>query len=268
MSRYTREIHTHPAARGGIDTPDEAAAPPSLASLAERWHYAGGKNGAGVFQTIINRIPAHRVYVEPFAGSAAIFRKKAPAASSVLMELDPEQAAKLAMLASPSTIVRHGDGVLELASMLPTIGPGWFVYLDPPYVHAARRDLALYRHEWSDEQHQHLVQSLLPAMSDRGCRWMLSGYRNAMYDEACRRHGWHTHDFQAMTRRGPATETLWMNYDPAAAAIAEATYAGSDFRERERIKRKVGRWAGRFRRLQRCEQLAILEALTMGDRHE
>jgi len=36
--------------------------------------YPGGKSGAGVYQTIINRMPPHRVYIEPFLGGAAIMR--------------------------------------------------------------------------------------------------------------------------------------------------------------------------------------------------
>ena len=230
-------------------------------AMADRWRYPGGKNGAGVFQTIVNRIPVHSVYVEPFAGSAAVFRRKRPAASSILVELDRQQADKLAMLASASTNVIHGDGVLELESLLPAMGPGWFIYMDPPYVHETRRDLNLYRHEWTDLQHRHLVTSLLPAMSDRGARWMLSGYHNSIYDDAGQRFGWRRHQYTAQTRRGPATETLWMNYDAEAVAIAEPTYAGRDFRERERIRRKADRWAAKFAQMQRCEQLAILERI-------
>jgi hypothetical protein len=30
--------------------------------------YPGGKGGAGVYQMIINQIPPHRVYIEPFLG--------------------------------------------------------------------------------------------------------------------------------------------------------------------------------------------------------
>jgi DNA adenine methylase len=30
--------------------------------------YPGGKSGAGVYQTIINLMPPHTVYIEPFLG--------------------------------------------------------------------------------------------------------------------------------------------------------------------------------------------------------
>lgn len=223
--------------------------------------YQGGKNGAGVFQTIINRVPACTTFVEAFAGSAAIWRRLTPAASSILMERDPEQAAKLAMLASPSTTVRNVDALLELESLLPAMGVGWFVYLDPPYVHQARKDVDLYRFEMSDEQHSHLVGSLLPAMSDRGVRWMLSGYRCALYDDASSLRAAHQHDFQAMTRRGVATETLWMNYDPTAVVLHDVQFAGEDYRERERIKRKAQRWAAKFSAMGPHEQTAVLQVL-------
>jgi site-specific DNA-adenine methylase len=41
--------------------------------------YIGGKSQAGVYQRIINLIPPHRVYVEPFLGGGAILRLKSPA---------------------------------------------------------------------------------------------------------------------------------------------------------------------------------------------
>lgn len=223
--------------------------------------YQGGKNGAGVYQTIINRIPAHHRYFEPFAGSAAIYRKKSPAASSILMERHSGQAEKLAMLASPSTSVICGDALREILSLLPTIGSGDFFYFDPPYVHEARKDPNLYLFELTDNQHRDLVESLLPAITAAGGLWMLSGYRNSIYAHASSlRDAWQ-HDFQAMTRRGPAIETLWMNYDPDASSIAETTYAGSCFRERERIKRKAARWADKFCALPRHEQASILASI-------
>ena len=38
--------------------------------------YAGGKNGAGIFQRIINQMPPHNCYIEAFLGSGAILRRK------------------------------------------------------------------------------------------------------------------------------------------------------------------------------------------------
>lgn len=50
--------------------------------------YPGGKNGAGVYQRIINLQPPHDVYVEPFLGGAAIMRLKRPARRNIGLDLD------------------------------------------------------------------------------------------------------------------------------------------------------------------------------------
>jgi site-specific DNA-adenine methylase len=218
--------------------------------------YPGGKGGAGVYQKIINLIPPHRVYVEAFAGGGNIFERKRPAASSILVERDPA-VARLWRERAPAATVVEGDALQWLAAR------DWsgdeFVYLDPPYVLGTRTKQKIYQFEMSDADHLELV-SLLAAMSDRGVRWMLSGYRNAIYDEAARAHGWRREDFQAMTRGGLRTESLWMNYE-APAAIADYSYVGSNFRERERIKRKVARWKQRLQQLDSLERAALLAAM-------
>lgn len=234
--------------------------------------YQGGKNGAGVYQTIINCIPWHWRYVEAFAGSAAIFRHKAPAAGgSILIERDPHQAKRLrielaSQLASPAVAVRAGADALELLPSL-NLGPQDFVYLDPPYHPDSRRSaLQLYAHDLTREQHQHLVASLLPALAAARVRWALSGYRCAVYDDAAERGGWFRKDFEAMTHTGVQVESLWTNYDPALIELHDFRYLGEDFRERERIARKVRRWAGKLQQLPRHERGAIMAALASIDR--
>jgi len=64
----------------------------------------GPKGGAGVFQRVISWIPPHRIYCEPFAGEAAVFRNKRPARRSILIDVNPgapevERRAFLAALA-------------------------------------------------------------------------------------------------------------------------------------------------------------------------
>ena len=117
--------------------------------------YAGGKNGAGVYQTIISMIPAHAVYVEAFAGSAAIARRIKPAGRTILMERDPAMADRL-RAAMPAATVMGCDAVPELEKLAMQDLAGWFFYLDPPYLHSTRKDLALYKFEMSDDAHRHL----------------------------------------------------------------------------------------------------------------
>jgi DNA adenine methylase len=49
--------------------------------------YPGGKSGAGVYQTIINLMPPHTVYIEPFLGGGAVMRLKRPALLNIGVDL-------------------------------------------------------------------------------------------------------------------------------------------------------------------------------------
>ncbi|SAX23404.1 Uncharacterised protein [Klebsiella pneumoniae] len=62
-----------------------------------------------------------------------------------------------------------------------------------------------------------------------------------------------------MTRGGVRTEKIWMNY-PEGAAYSH-TFAGKDYNDRYRIKRKAQRWKEKFASLPPAERLAIMVAL-------
>ena len=223
--------------------------------------YPGGKGGAGVFQTIINLIPPHRIYIEAFAGGANIYERKSPAVSSFLIERDPAQAAVLrstiAAAGDDRATVINDDAISRLKYW--PWGGDEFVYLDPPYVLSTRTKKSIYAHEMTDVQHCELLE-VLKMLSDRGVRFMLSGYRNAMYDGVAGKEGWRRVDFQAMTRGGVRTESVWMNYK-APAVIADYAYVGRDFRERERIKRKTARWIRRLEQLPAMERASLFSAM-------
>jgi SAM-dependent methyltransferase len=74
--------------------------------------YPGGKNGAGVYQRIINLMPPHDRYFEPFLGNAAIMRNKLPARVNVGLDLDPSSPG-LAWLAGVG-VVQDRPAVLDL----------------------------------------------------------------------------------------------------------------------------------------------------------
>lgn len=69
-----------------------------------------GENRIGMFQTIIALMRPHDTYVEPFAGSAAILARKAPAARSIVLDKDVDVV--LALLAGPLAEI-PGVGIRE-----------------------------------------------------------------------------------------------------------------------------------------------------------
>ena len=248
-----------------MKAPDDTHTPDFIGGSAPAGtvnRYQGGKNGAGVYQTIINHIPWHWRYVEAFAGSAAIFRNLRPArGGAILIERDPQQADKLRRdLASPNVTILQDDALVALQTL--KLGAQDFVYVDPPYHPDARRDRDLYRYELDADHHETLLHDILPDLSDRGATWALSGYQCPAYERAAHAYGWHRTDYQAMTRRGVVIESLWTPFDPTMVDLHDHRFLGADFRERERIQRKVKRIVAKLGKLHRHERGAIMAALS------
>lgn len=214
--------------------------------------YPGGKGGAGVYQTLINLMPLHDRYIETHVGGGNLLERKRPAPASIAIDIDPAVTDIWHARALPGVTVVNGDAVPWLKSQ--TFTGNELVYSDPPYLMDTRKGGALYRFEYTDADHIQLLETLktLP------CPVMLSGYRSELYDDMLA--GWRSLDFQAMTRRGLATETVWMNYHPPK-VLHESTFIGSNFRERERIKRRKTRWRERLLKLDQAERQALLDEL-------
>ncbi|MEM6646967.1 MAG: DNA adenine methylase [Bacteroidota bacterium] len=215
--------------------------------------YPGGKNGHGVYQTIINQIPPHRVYIETHLGGGAILRKKRPAEVSIGLDADPAviEVWQAHPERPPRLTLHHADAAAWLQAH-PFRGDE-FVYLDPPYLMETRKGGRLYAVEYTRAQHVELLDVILalPAMV------MISGYWSKLYAEAL--EDWRTLNFQAQTRQGTATEWLWMNY-PEPVELHDYRYLGSDFRERERLKRIKASWMKRLRKLSPLERRMLFAA--------
>jgi DNA adenine methylase len=216
--------------------------------------YNGGKGAAGVAQTIINQQPPHTRYAEPFLGFGRVLRAKREAAITVGTDVDGRVISTWLEKgwAPERATIYKADAFAWLEAC--DWGPDGLVYLDPPYLHATRAKTRLYAHELTDQDHRRLLDVA------RGLRCMvqLSGYRSDLYDDTL--VNWRRVDFQAMTRRGMRTESLWMNY-PAPDLLHCAACAGLDYRERERIRKKAARWAARWATLPPAERQAVAEAI-------
>lgn len=95
-----------------------------------------------------------------------------------------------------------------------------FFYCDPPYVHATREVANAYTHEMQDSDHA----TLLITLGRLTGKFILSGYRCDLYDEAARQYGWKRIDVEIDNKASGAkvkqvkTECLWANYDIKAIA--------------------------------------------------
>lgn len=230
--------------------------------------YPGGKSGAGVYQRLINLMPPHRVYVEPFLGGGAVIRLKRPAWLNIGIDLEPDAVAGCASSISGAIDTDGdstrsddagrwkwlvGDGIAFLRST-DWVGDE-LVYCDPPYMHETRSRRDRYRHEMSDGQHA----DLLSVLAKLPCMVMVSGYWTELYGGML--SAWSHVSFEAMTRAGrTATEHVWCNYGPPL-ALHDYRYLGETFRERERAKRKRARWVRRLTAMPLLERQALLGAL-------
>jgi DNA adenine methylase len=83
--------------------------------MLEPMSYPGGKNGAGVYQKIINLMPPHDRYFEPFLGGGAILRLKRPARENVACDLVASQVSAVS-----AALAKFGAAA---AASSPTMGP-------------------------------------------------------------------------------------------------------------------------------------------------
>jgi len=127
------------------------------------------------------------------------------------------------------------------------------VYSDPPYPPHTRRSGRRYRFDYEERDHVELLALLrrLP------CPVILSGYPSELYDERLR--DWQTLELHVMNQAGVRTEKLWFNFPPE--RLFWAGYAGKNFTDRQRIKRKADSWARRYQAMPRAERLAVLAGL-------
>jgi len=230
-------------------------------------HFAGSKGGAGVAQWLISLMPAHRVYCEPFLGRGVVMNTKAPAAVNIGIDYDAGVIADYARrrrqleltrpagTGQPETAIVHGNSLALLQAL--KVESDWLLYCDPPYLLSTRSCKRSYYHRelLTEKVHGILLSVLtrLPGMV------MISGYWSELY--AARLDGWRTSSFWTVNRRGRRVqEWVWMNY-AAGGKLHDASFVGNGFTDRQRIRRKAGRWQRKFLAMPDHERQAVLDSL-------
>lgn len=261
--------------------------------------YPGGKASGGVWRRILNQMPPHDIYIEPFLGGGAVLYYKRPARLlDVGVDINSLTIAETGKyLVGPRLHV--GDGLDYLRDLRRAIkalqrrrGPDvdgrrhWrqfpelathaartgdpaaasiVVYCDPPYLLSARRSQER-RYFWepTDQVHHgqddHWHERLLELLNELPCAVLLSGYDSPLYRKHLKKK-WRAIIYKAPLRGGhAATEFLWCNF-PQPSELHDYRFLGENRRERERIKRKKLRWVGKLKLMPDSERYAILGAL-------
>lgn len=214
-------------------------------------HYPGGK--AKTFHHVVNLIPPHRVYIEPFLGIGSVMKAKRSATIQYGIDLD-ERALEISDLARAGVQLIHDDGI-NFLNRFPFEGHE-VVYCDPPYHPKSRKRDRVYRHDLDENDHLRFLETV----TQLNARIIISGYDNDIYRQYL--GNWHLYTYSAKAHDGLREECLWYNF-PNPTQLHDYRYLGSNFRERQTIQRRLDRMKRRLDELSSHERSFLLQWLNM-----
>jgi DNA adenine methylase len=211
--------------------------------------YFGSKATSGLCQAIIALMPPHDTYIESHLGGGAIMKRKPAALRNIGIDLDPQAIANFKCSYPVELINGCAHGFLADYEYRGSE----LIYSDPPYLMPSRSSGRRYRFDYDEQDHV----ELLGVLKRLPCQIIVSGYPSALYDELL--VGWRSLELQVMNQGGVRTEKLWFNF--TVDRVYWASYAGKNFTDRQRVKRKAANWGKRYQALPRAERLAVLAAM-------
>ena len=137
--------------------------------------YFGGKGGDGVYQTLINCIRPHDIFISPFLGNCAVLRYKKAAGRNIGLDLDPEIIAHWQAANIENLELHCQNGIEYLENLRLETNKSTVIYCDPPYPLESRRHAKQrYKFELTTPEHQRLLR----AIKRLGCDVLISTYEN------------------------------------------------------------------------------------------
>ena len=211
--------------------------------------YFGSKATSGLCQPIISMMPPHSTYIETHLGGGAVMKRKPPALMNIGIERD---ARALEQFKCDYAVKLVHDCAHRFIAQYEFLGSE-LIYADPPYLTSTRTSRRRYRFEYTKSDHVELL-GLLKGVP---CQVIVSGYPSELYDQVLK--DWKSVELQVMNQDGVRTEKLWMNF--TINRVHWASFAGKNFTDRQRIKRKAANWGRRYEQLPRDERVAVLAAM-------
>jgi DNA adenine methylase len=213
--------------------------------------YPGGKGAERTIRVIINEIPPHERYIEPFVGGGAVVRTKRPATINEVWERD-ELIAEIWRNESPAWIKTRCIDSLKRLKKEPFTAND-FLFIDPPYLSdTIERDY--YAHTLSYDQHIDLLQTLKTCEA----MVMICALPNVVYDHHL--SNWRTIQYENVGRNGKQWEQIWMNYAKPT-ELHDHRFIGKNHRERELIRDRLQNMIAKIEAMPILERSALMERL-------
>ncbi len=219
--------------------------------------YYGGKESAGVPQTLINVIPPHLIFAEVFAGNCTLSRY----INTPVKYLNDK--AKGVWEKWPESTTEHRYSNLDYKDFLTLTRDetGLYLYCDPPYLMETRTSKGKrYEVEMTTiEEHTEFLTHI--RQLERIHLIGISHYPHALYDGLLK-SGWYKKDYESQTRAGRRKERLYLNYNPETLTeLQDYRYLGEDRIDRQRIKRRIRLLSEKLEALPDLERAAVVNAI-------
>ncbi len=216
--------------------------------------YPGGKGR--LWQQIAALMPPHKTYIETHLGGGSVLRNKFPASTNIGIDVDPDVVRNAQNWNVKNFKLIQGDAIEFLSSY--EFNGSELVYCDPPYPRVVRGGRKYYRYEETDEHHVNLIKQVKKI----GSPVIVSGCSGTIYETEL--SDWLMVDVANTTRSGKKWECLWLNYEPGPVRH-DYTILGTNFRERERLRKRSERWVNRLEQMSEIERHVIVDAMLQSE---
>lgn len=212
-------------------------------------NYIGNKGGQGIKEQLINHFPSCHRYFSLFFGKGGFEKcNLTKGITWICAEKDVSLHDNAYDVAR--TVFNDYDSCLDSFEF----STNDFVFADPPYMFSTRRSRKkYYKHEFNDDDHI----KFLTRVHSLKCMCMITHPENDLYNEFL--ESWFKIPMRYQTRGGMFEDCIYLNYNSCSIELYNYSCIGSNFIERQQIKRKRANFIKKFEALSFHEQRAIMQ---------
>jgi len=235
--------------------------------------YYGGQNGSGHYQILINHTPKADVHIEGFLGMSGVFNNLTMSAETTYYGFDRDKSVIdhwRSNYVAGNVHFANCDYTAAKLVLAMSAGKTVFIHFDPPY----RNTSAPKKYLWdivTDADYEKFLEFVLSMLEEKSMPAvqrlyiMVSHWHDPLFDKYLSGTGKFKHiPFKTMGRRGPIPNGIYINYDPKEIELADYSYAGSNYTDRQRIKRKVERNYNKIMAMPPMEREILIQKIING----